>query len=157
MVPPPARAYLFKWFDGRSVGEAMQPEDAKLDPVICIVDDDESVRKALSRLVESLGMRAEAFDSPADFLNRAVEEQIACLLFDIQLPGMDGFELHDWTMKAGLNSPVIFITAHPDDRTKARARKADAVAYLEKPFSDQALLDAIEAALDRIAGGEEFS
>ena len=132
----------------------MEPKNAKLDPVVCIVDDDESVRKALSRLIESLGMRAEAFASPEDFLSRAVEEQIACLLFDIQLPGMDGFELHDRTVEAGLDSPVIFITAHPDDRTRARARRADAVAYLEKPFNDQTLLDAIETALDRIADDE---
>jgi FixJ family two-component response regulator len=132
----------------------MNPEDGKLDPVVCIVDDDESVRKALSRLVESLGMRAEAFASPADFLSRAVEERIACVLLDIQLPGMDGFELHDRSVEAGLDSPVIFITAHPDDRTRARAKKADAVAYLEKPFDDQTLLDAIEDALDRVASGE---
>jgi len=131
----------------------MSPEAPKLDPVVCIVDDDESVRKALSRLVESMGMRAEAFASPADFLDRAVEEQIACLLLDIQLPGMDGFELRDRTVEAGLDSPVIFITAHPDDRTRTRAKKAEAVAYLEKPFTDEALLDAIETALDRLIDG----
>ena len=131
----------------------MSREVSKLDPVVCIVDDDESVRKALSRLVESMWMKAEAFASPVDFLNRAVEEQVACLLLDIQLPGMDGFELHDRTVEAGLDSPVIFITAHPDDRTRARARKAEAVAYLEKPFTDKALLDAIETALDRLIDG----
>ena len=131
----------------------MSREVSKLDPVVCIVDDDESVRKALSRLVESMGMKAEAFASPVDFLNRAVEEQVACLLLDIQLPGMDGFELHDRTVEAGLDSPVIFITAHPDDRTRARARKAEAVAYLEKPFTDEALLGAIETALDRLIDG----
>ena len=131
----------------------MSPEATKLDPVVCIVDDDESVRKALSRLVESMGMKAEAFASPADFLNRAVEEQIACLLLDIQLPGMDGFELRDRTVEAGVDSPVIFITAHPDDRTRTRAKKAEAVAYLEKPFTDEALLDAIETALDRLIDG----
>lgn len=131
----------------------MSPEATKLDPVVCIVDDDESVRKALSRLVESMGMRAESFASPADFLDRAVEEQIACLLLDIQLPGMDGFELRDRTVEAGLDSPVIFITAHPDDRTRTRAKKAEAVAYLEKPFTDEALLDAIETALDRLIDG----
>ena len=131
----------------------MSPEATKLDPVVCIVDDDESVRKALSRLVESMGMRAESFASPADFLDRAVEEQIACLLLDIQLPGMDGFELRDRTVEAGLDSPVIFITAHPDDRTRTRAKKAEAVAYLEKPFTDEALLDAIETAIDRLIDG----
>jgi len=132
----------------------MSREGSTLDPVVCIVDDDESVRKALSRLVESMGMRAEAFASPADFLERAIEEQIACLLLDIQLPGMDGFELRDRTVEAGLDSPVIFITAHPDDRTRARAKKAEAVAYLEKPFSDEALLNAIETALDRLINGQ---
>lgn len=131
----------------------MSLDASKLDPVVCIVDDDESVRKALSRLIESMGMKVEAFASPADFLDRAVEEQIACLLLDIQLPGMDGFELRDRTVEAGLDSPVIFITAHPDDRTRARAKKAEAVAYLEKPFTDAALLDAIETALDLLIHG----
>jgi FixJ family two-component response regulator len=100
-----------------------------------------------------MGMRAEAFASPADFLDRAVEEQVACLLLDIQLPGMDGFELRDRTVEAGVDSPVIFITAHPDDRTRARAKKAEAVAYLEKPFNDETLLEAIETALDRLIDG----
>ena len=145
-----AAPILFR--DGVEDGEAMKPEGVETDPVICIVDDDEWVRKALSRLIESLGMRAETFASPAEFLDRAVEEQVACLLLDIQLPGMDGFELHDRSVEAGLDSPVIFITAHPDDRTRARARKAEAIAYLEKPFDDQTLLDAIETALERVVG-----
>ena len=129
----------------------MEPEETRSRPVVFVVDDDESVRKALSRLIGSLGMRVESFASPEEFLNRAVDEHVACLLLDIQLPGMDGFELRERTLTTGLESPVIFITAHPDDRTRARAAEADAVAYLEKPFDDQTLLDALEVALDRAA------
>jgi len=132
----------------------MEPERTTPDPVVCIVDDDGSVRKALSRLIESLGWRSETFASPEEFLGRTVDDEIACLLLDIQLPGMDGFELRDRTVAAGLDSPVIFITAHPDARTRERAAAAEAVAYLEKPFDDQALLDALEIALDRIVHPE---
>jgi FixJ family two-component response regulator len=132
----------------------MAAEQAPLDRVVCIVDDDPSVRRALSRLIGSLGMRVETFASADEFLARAVDEQIACLLLDIQLPGMDGFELFDRAAPAGVGPPVIFITAHPDRRSRERARDVDAVAYLEKPFGDQALLRALETALDRIARRE---
>lgn len=131
----------------------MEPGSDKREPVVYVVDDDDAVRKALSRLIGSLGMRAEVFASPAEFLDRAANDRVACLLLDIHLPGMDGFELRVRSLEAGLDSPVIFITAHPDDRSRQRAAAADAVAYLEKPFDDQALLDALENALDRIAGG----
>jgi FixJ family two-component response regulator len=99
-------------------------------------------------------MRPEVFASPEEFLRRAADRPVACLLLDVHLPGMDGFELRDRTEEAGLDSPVIFITAHPDDRTRARAASAGAVALLEKPFHDQALLDALDVALDRIVRGE---
>jgi FixJ family two-component response regulator len=99
-------------------------------------------------------MRPEVFASPEEFLRRAAGRPVACLLLDVHLPGMDGFELRDRTEEAGLDSPVIFITAHPDDRTRARAEAAGAVALLEKPFHDQALLDALDIALERLLGGE---
>ena len=124
----------------------MEPERTTPDPVVCIVDDDESVRKALSRLIGSLGLRAEAYASPEEFLGRAVDDEIACLLLDIQLPGMDGFELRDRTVAAGLDSPVIFITAHPDE-TDARARAAGGSALLRKPFVDCDLVAALRQAI----------
>ena len=124
-------------------------------PVVCIVDDDESVRRALSRLLGSVGWRTETFASPHEFLARAVEERIACLLLDVQLPGMDGFQLRERVARAGVETPVIFITSHGDPKTRARAAETDAVAFLEKPFHDRALLDALETALARIADGDD--
>jgi len=119
----------------------------KTEPIICIVDDDESVRRALARLVESMGMRAESFESPEELLNTGPSGDVGCFLFDVQLPGMDGFELHERVRASGLRRPVIFLTAHPDGRKRARARAADATAFLEKPFDEEALLSAIRLAL----------
>jgi two-component system response regulator FixJ len=135
----------------------MEPERDGPEPVVYIVDDDESVRRALSRLLGSVGLKTEAFASPEEFLARAIDERIACLLLDVKLPGMDGFELRERAWKAGLESPVIFITSHGDARTRARAAEAEAIALLEKPFDDQALLNALETALERIAENWESS
>lgn len=123
-------------------------------PVVCIVDDDEYVRKALRRLVGSLGLRAELFASPEEFLARPPEPPIDCLVLDVRLPGMDGFELRARAAEAGVVPPVIFITAHADLRARARAARADAVAFLAKPFDEQSLLEALEAAVDRVRRGE---
>lgn len=128
-------------------------QPVRSDTVVYIVDDDESVRRALRRLVESLGMRAETFSSPAEYLGSDVDLQSSCLLLDVQLPGMDGFELHRRIVDAGSAPPVIFITGRPDAETRTKAAKADAVAYLEKPFDDRRLLAALQGALDRITGG----
>ena len=122
-------------------------------PVICIVDDDKSVRRALARLVESMGMRAESFESPQALLNTGPSDHVGCFLLDVQLPGMDGFELHERVLAGGLRRPVIFLTAHPDEKKRARARAAGATAYLEKPFDEEALLEAIRLALDPAVGG----
>jgi|RhiMethySRZTD1v2_1073278.scaffolds.fasta_scaffold207259_2 FixJ family two-component response regulator len=130
----------------------MEPKRA---PVVCIVDDDESVRRALSRLLGSVGLRAQAFASPDEFLARTVEERIACLLLDVQLPGMDGFELRERAVQAGVEAPVIFITSHGDPKTRARAAETDAIAFLEKPCNERVLLDALETALERIADGDD--
>jgi FixJ family two-component response regulator len=123
--------------------------------MVCIVDDDAAVRKALSRLVESMGMRAETFASPNEFLNQRRGKSIGCLLLDVQLPGMSGFELHERLLDAGQAAPVIFITAHPDESSRNRAAAADAVAFLEKPFDDRSLLEAIHTAVGQIAGGND--
>ena len=125
-----------------------------IEPVICIVDDDPAVRRALGRLVESVGLRVEAFATPEEFLDSSPAREVGCLLLDIQLPGMDGFELHDRMVDAGMRVPVIFITAHPDIHSRAKARRDDVVAFLEKPFDDQTLFDALEIALDRVVRGE---
>jgi FixJ family two-component response regulator len=119
--------------------------------VVCIVDDDDSVRRALTRLVESSGLRAEAYASPRELLEHDRGDPVHCLLLDVQLPGMSGFELNDRLVAAGRGAPVVFITAHPDGRTRARAADAGAEACLEKPFDDDDLLEAIQRALDHYA------
>jgi FixJ family two-component response regulator len=96
-----------------------------------------------------MGMHAESFATPEQLLTREPDERVRCLLLDVQLPGMDGFELHRRIVEEGQAAPVIFITAHPHAAARARARQADAVAFLEKPFDDETLLEALESALDR--------
>jgi FixJ family two-component response regulator len=123
----------------------MNPRET--EPVICIVDDDESVRRALARLVESMGMRAESFGSPEELLAQGPSQDVGCFLFDIQLPGMDGFALRERIVAGGSSQPVIFLTAHPDETKRTRAESAGATAYLEKPIDERALLRAIHAAL----------
>jgi FixJ family two-component response regulator len=120
----------------------------EIEPVICIVEDDHSVRRALARLVKSMGMRAESFESPADLLDRGPSPDVSCFLLDIQLPGMDGFELHERVVAGGLKRPVIFLTAHPNENRRDRARQAGAAACLEKPFDEEVLFEAIRTALE---------
>jgi FixJ family two-component response regulator len=132
----------------------MRSEPSPTDVVIRIVDDDDSVRRALTRLVESMGMQAESFASPDQILTREPDERVRCLLLDVQLPGMDGFELHRRIVAEGQAAPVIFITAHPHETARAKAKEADAVAFLEKPFDDETLLEALDAALARATSAE---
>lgn len=127
----------------------MPPLPTKTDVVIRIVDDDDAIRRALTRLVESMGMRAESFASPAQLLGREPDERVGALLVDVQLPGMDGFELHRRMVENGQTTPVIFITAQPHQAARDRARRANAVAFLEKPFDDESLLAALRSALAR--------
>ena len=123
-------------------------------PIICIVDDDPSVLKALSRLVESAGMCAEPFKTAEEFLTSAPAAKAACLLLDVQLPSMDGFELQERAAQLGYDVPAIFITARPDQTSRTKARSAGAVAFLEKPVDEAALFDAIELALSRWIDGD---
>ena len=115
--------------------------------IIHIVDDDEPVRRALARLVMSLGMEARTFHSPREFLDQEDLNEVRCMLLDVQLPGMSGLDLYEHMVASGRKVPVIFITAHPNETSRSRARMLDAVAYLEKPFDEQSLLSAIKVAL----------
>jgi FixJ family two-component response regulator len=124
----------------------MSGEDPQ--PLVCIVDDDDSVRKALERLVRSLGLRARTYASPSEFLGQDPPSLEAdCLLLDVQLPAMSGFELYDQILESGGDAPVIFITGQPRPSTYALAEEANAVACLEKPFNEAVLVDAIREAL----------
>jgi len=120
------------------------------NPTIYIVDDDDSVRKSLSRLVHSAGYRTETFSSAIKFLDRAAPKGPACLVLDIRMPGMSGLELQKkLKTKETQNIPIVFITGHGDIPTGVDAIKGGAVDFLPKPFNDEALLSAIEISIKR--------
>jgi len=112
--------------------------------VISIVDDDRSVRRALSRLVRLAGYAVESFASAREFLASASRGRTACLVLDIHLNGgMNGFDLQERLVADGVTIPTIFITAHGDARTRERVTQSGVAGFLLKPFGDQALLDLI--------------
>jgi FixJ family two-component response regulator len=115
----------------------------KPTPMISIVDDDASVRRALDRLVGSAGYLVETFASARDFLGSIPSTRTACLVLDIYLEGMTGFQLQEQLETDRLAIPIIFMTAHDDPATRERIRRSGAAGYLGKPFDGQALLDAI--------------
>jgi len=117
------------------------------DPIVFIVDDDDSVRKALTRLIKSVGLNVETFASAHDFLKRESHNGPACLVLDIRMPGLSGLDLQDELVAAGLTLPIIFISGHGNIPISVRAMKAGAVDFIEKPFEDQTLLDAINQSL----------
>jgi FixJ family two-component response regulator len=122
-------------------------------PLVCVVDDDESVRSALCRLLRSMGFRTRAFGRPDELLDGGLTERPALLLLDVQLPGMSGFELLAKTRQQGLRTPAIFISAHPDSFTDFRASEIGAAAFLAKPVDDEVLLGSIRAALGWLPRG----
>ena len=121
----------------------MNPEE----PIVFAVDDDASMREALSRLFRSTGMRAQIFASAEDFLAIKRPDAPACLVLDVRLPGLSGLELQ--RELAAVAIPIIFITGHGDIPMSVEAMKAGALEFLTKPFRDQALLDAIHQAIKR--------
>jgi FixJ family two-component response regulator len=116
-------------------------------PVISIVDDDEAVRLALRSLVRSLGYVSNVFASAEEFLQSSHRDETACLISDIQMPGMNGIELQNRLKILDCSTPVIFVTAFPDERNRARALEAGAIGFLEKPFEGRAMIKLIETAL----------
>jgi FixJ family two-component response regulator len=115
--------------------------------LVYVVDDDESVRRALQRLLHSAGLRARTFPSATEFLDSGSREEDACLIADIRMPGLGGLDLQRELLAEGSTIPVIFITAFDTQETRERARALGAVGYFRKPVDDQALLDAIRWAL----------
>jgi FixJ family two-component response regulator len=116
-------------------------------PLISIVDDDESLRNALDDLVRSAGFRTQGFPSAEAFLSSPHARDTACLILDVRMPGMNGLDLQRKIVAANWQIPIIFITSHADDDARARALEAGAVGFLYKPFRDDELLNAMEAAL----------
>jgi FixJ family two-component response regulator len=120
---------------------------------VVVVDDDPSVREALSSLVRSIGLRAQTFSSAQEFLKSPRPASPSCVVLDVRLPGLSGLDVQRQLRDGGLNIPVIFITGHGDIPMSVRAMKAGAVEFLTKPFRDQDLIDAVQSALqlDRAA------
>lgn len=116
-------------------------------PLVSVVDDDESVRESLPDLLREFGFDASAFSSAEDFLSSDRLGQTKCLILDIAMPGMSGLDLQRELKRRRESIPIIFITAQRDDNSRAQAFKQGAVQFLYKPFSDTALLDALNAAL----------
>jgi RNA polymerase sigma factor (sigma-70 family) len=119
------------------------------DPLVFIVDDDTAVRRALERLIRSMGLNVESFASAQEFLRRAAPDGPACIVLDVRMPGLSGLDLQEKLAKAELAVPVIFMTGHGTVPMSVRAMKAGAVDFLQKPFDDQVLLDAVHQALER--------
>lgn len=117
------------------------------DPIVFVVDDDASIRDAVKRLMESVGLRVEAFGSTRQFLDSRRPEAPACLVLDVRLPDVSGLEFQRDLAAANIEIPIIFITGHGDIPMSVRAMKAGAIEFLTKPFRGQDLLDAIQEAI----------
>jgi FixJ family two-component response regulator len=115
--------------------------------LITIVDDDEEMREATKGLLRSLGYQAAAFSSAEEFLQSDSLDDTACLIADVQMPGLSGIDLRGRLIARGVKMPTIFITAFPEEGARARAMTAGAVGYLEKPFSEESLLRCLDSAL----------
>jgi FixJ family two-component response regulator len=117
--------------------------------VISVVDDDESVREAIKGFIRSLGYVAATFASAEEFLKSERVHETACLITDVQMPGMSGIELQSRLIAKGHRLPIIFITAFPEAKARAQALAAGALGFLSKPFSDEKLISYLDEALAR--------
>jgi FixJ family two-component response regulator len=122
------------------------PSDAQ--PIVFVIDDDESIREALKSLLRSVGLRVELFGAASEFLKSKLPDAPSCLVLDVRLPGVSGLDFQTELAKANVHIPIIFITGHGDIPMSVRAMKAGAVEFLTKPFRDQELLDAVQRALE---------
>jgi FixJ family two-component response regulator len=127
----------------------MRSTDEPKSPVVFIVDDDASVREALSSLVRSIGLRVETFSSAGEFLRQSNSDAPSCLVLDVRLPDLSGLALQRELAAKNNGIPIIFITGHGDIPMSVRAMKAGATEFLTKPFSEQDLLEAIRQAIRR--------
>jgi FixJ family two-component response regulator len=119
------------------------------EAIVFIIDDDARMRAAMERLLKSVGLHAEAFATPQEFLRRKAPDYLSCLVLDVRLPGMSGLDVQRKLIDSGIHIPIIFISGHGDIPMTVKAMKSGAVEFLTKPFRDQDLLDAIQQALER--------
>lgn len=116
--------------------------------LIAVVDDDDSVRSAVHGVLKSVGLKTRAFASAEEFLRSGHQSETACLITDIQMPGMSGLELQAALAEEKHRIPIIFITAYGDAKTRTQAMRGGAVEFLAKPFDDDVLLESVRAALE---------
>jgi two-component system, LuxR family, response regulator FixJ len=119
-----------------------------INPTVFVVDDDLSVRRALRRLIESVGLPVETYGSAAEFLAKYERGRPGCLLLDVRMPGLGGLELQDRLIGEHKSIPIVFLTGHGDVPMTARAMKAGAIDFIPKPFNEQELLEAVTRALE---------
>jgi FixJ family two-component response regulator len=120
--------------------------------LIAVVDDDESVRRAIRRLLRTAGFEVDTYPSGAEFLYAVKQRRPGCIIVDLHMPGMSGLEVQSTLAGSGFEIPVLFITAYDDPGARDRAVQAGAVGYLRKPFSEEALLEAIDRAVSGAVG-----
>ena len=119
------------------------------ESIVLVVDDDASVRRALTNLFESIGLKVEVFASAPEMLESKLPDVASCLVLDIRLPGLSGLDFQTELAKANIHIPIIFMTGHGDIPMSVRAMKSGAVDFLTKPFRDQDMLDAVVTAIER--------
>jgi FixJ family two-component response regulator len=119
------------------------------DPIVLVVEDDASVRRALSNLFQSVGLQVELFGSASEMLKSRLPDVTSCLVLDVRLPGLSGLDFQTELAKANIQIPIIFMTGHGDIPMSVRAMKGGAVDFLTKPFREQDMLDAVLAAIER--------
>jgi len=120
----------------------------KKTKLVVVVDDDDSIRSAVEDLLDAVGLRARGFSSAEEFLRSGKQQETACLIADIRMPGMSGLELQAQLNAERCRIPIIFITAHGDEKMRMQALRAGAVEFMAKPFNDETLLESVRAALE---------
>jgi FixJ family two-component response regulator len=126
------------------------------EPIVFVVDDDASVRRALTNLFQSVGLTVEVFGSAPELLQGKLPDVASCLVLDIRLPGLSGLDFQSELARANINIPIIFMTGHGDIPMSVRAMKGGAVDFLTKPFRDQDILDSVATAIERDRKRREF-
>jgi FixJ family two-component response regulator len=125
-----------------------EPASAR-EPIVFVIDDDASMRRALTNLFQSVGLEVEVFGSAPELLQSKLPDAASCLVLDIRLPGVSGLDFQTELAKANIHIPIIFMTGHGDIPMTVRAMKGGAVDFLTKPFRDQDMLDAVVTAIER--------
>jgi FixJ family two-component response regulator len=129
--------------------KSLRDPETSREPIVFIVEDDASMRRALSNLFESVGLEVEVFGSASEMLQSKLPNVASCLVLDVRLPGLSGLDFQTELTKANIHIPIIFMTGHGDIPMSVKAMKSGAVDFLTKPFRDQDMLDAVTTAIER--------